>query len=70
MFNGNPRHNSRNNLAYLFAQENKLKMLSGSDFHQIEELACGGIVIQEKIHTSNELVRIIKENKILELIMT
>ena len=37
VFNGNPRHNSRNHLVCL-RQGAGLKMVSGSDFHQIVDL--------------------------------
>lgn len=70
VFNGNPRHDSRNGLAYSFARENNLFMLSGSDFHRLEDLARGGIVVAENIDSQEKLVRIIKGNKIINLLHT
>jgi len=49
IYNGNPRHNSSNHLALQYARENKLTGFSGSDFHQPQDAARGGIVTYEKI---------------------
>lgn len=49
VYNGNPRHNSSNHLALKYAQENNLIGLSGSDFHQPQDVARGGIMTNEKI---------------------
>jgi len=68
VYNGNPRHNSNNDLAYEYALKNRLRMLSGSDFHRSEGLATGGIIVSESIDNSHELSDIIRNNKIIELI--
>ncbi|MCX7708675.1 MAG: PHP domain-containing protein [Clostridia bacterium] len=68
VFNGNPRHNSKNHRALGFAKENKLKMLSGSDFHQKEDLALGGIVLSECPADSKEFAQLLRENKVVELL--
>jgi hypothetical protein len=69
VYNGNPRHDSSNHLAYDFARDNRLKMLSGSDFHRIGDEARGGIIVEERI-ISGGLADVIKADKILELIKT
>ena len=56
VFNGNPRHDSRCDIALAWAQKFRLPMLSGSDFHQPEDLARGGIVTDHPIRTMAELV--------------
>jgi len=66
--NGNPRHNSHNDLAYKYALENQLLMLSGSDFHQKGDVAGGGIIITDNIDDSRGFADIIRSNKIIELI--
>lgn len=43
VFNGNPRHNSHNDMARAFAQNHGLLMTSGSDCHEITDVAQGGI---------------------------
>lgn len=49
VYNGNPRHDSSNPLAYQYAKENNLRMISGSDFHQPQDAARGGIAVSERI---------------------
>lgn len=68
VFNGNPRSNSKNHLAYAYAKDNNMRMISGSDFHQPQDLAGGGIILSEIINTSKELMQILKEDRIVELI--
>lgn len=68
IFNGNPRHDSHNDLAYSLAEVKKLKMLSGSDFHQVQDLARGGIVINELITNSQGLVNYLNSGQSVELI--
>jgi len=43
VYNGNPRHESRNALARAYAREHGLAMLSGSDVHQEGDAGRGGI---------------------------
>lgn len=66
--NGNPRHNSHNHLALAFAQINHLKMISGSDFHRLTDLARGGIILSHNIATESDLVGILRENRGINLI--
>lgn len=68
VYNGNPRHDSHNDMAYSLALDKKLKMLSGSDFHQVQDLARGAIIVNELITNSPELVNYINNGKTLELI--
>jgi len=60
VYNGNPRHNSNNDKALNYAKNNKLKMLSGSDFHEYEDLARGGIVSKKLPLKINELCNLLK----------
>ena len=59
VYNGNPRHDSRNEKAAEYAKYYNLKMLSGSDFHQTEDLARGGIVLSEAPKDSIEFTRLL-----------
>lgn len=63
VYNGNPRHNSQNKTAVFYAKEHGLKALSGSDFHQTEDLARGGILAPKRFKTSCELRDYLKENE-------
>lgn len=46
----------RNGFAELWAEEYSLKKISGSDFHRIEHLARGGIVLEKTVANVDELV--------------
>lgn len=63
VYNGNPRHNSNNNKAYKLAEENGLIMTSGSDFHEEEDLARGGIIAEDDFNSIHELTEILKMGK-------
>ena len=69
VYNGNPNHNSHNDIAYLYAKTNHMIMSSGSDCHFIEGVGNGGIVLQNAVSSGRELVHIIKNEKV-ELIQT
>jgi len=68
VYNGNPRHDSRNDMAYGYEQKNGLLMSSGSDFHHTVDLARGGIITSERINDSRDLVDVIRNDKIIRLI--
>jgi len=56
VYNGNPRHNSHNDSSDEFATQNGLHKLSGSDCHQPEDAARGGVIINKHPLTSRELI--------------
>ncbi len=60
VYNGNPRHDSQNEKALRYAEEHNLKMISGSDFHEYEDLARGGIVAAEIPTKMSELISLLK----------
>lgn len=68
IYNGNPRHDSCNHLALAYARKNNLLMTSGSDFHQPQDLARGGIVVRRRIKTPAGFVEAIREREITRLI--
>lgn len=70
VYNGNPRHNSMNDRAAEYASEHGLLEISGSDFHQVQDLARGGVLFSELIETSDQLVAALKSQKIEGLICT
>lgn len=55
VFNGNRRHDSSNEIALAWAKRFGLLPSSGSDFHETEDLARGGIYLEERVSTSKEL---------------
>lgn len=68
IFNGNPRHNSYNEKALDYARQHNLKMLSGSDFHQMQDTGRGGIVLSEAPENSLEFAELLSNNRIVEYI--
>lgn len=61
VYNGHPRHNSRNHLALDFAKENNILMLSGSDAHQIPDVGRGGFLSTTEIDDYRQLVDHLKD---------
>jgi predicted metal-dependent phosphoesterase TrpH len=61
VYNGNPRHDSHNKIARRFAEQHRLKMLSGSDFHIEVDTARGGIATSRRLNTAEELLRVLKD---------
>ena len=58
VFNGNPRHWSNNEFTAQWAKAHHAKIVtSGSDFHEPEDFAHGGIFFDNPITTNEELVR-------------
>ena len=55
------RHNSNNEKTFKWAEKNHLVMTSGSDFHEEEDLARGGIITEEDFNSVKELARILKK---------
>ena len=63
IFNGNPRHNSSNDIAEAWAKKYDLMVTSGSDFHEYEDLARGGIWFNKEITDNNTLVEELKKRE-------
>ena len=64
IFNGNPRHYSSNEMAEEWAKyHNKSLVLSGSDFHEIEDAGIGGVYFQKEIKTNEELLEELKAGR-------
>jgi len=61
VFNGNPRHNSRNDLALMYATQHKLLQCSGSDAHQVEDIGRGGLLTEERITDLATLKKVLRE---------
>ena len=63
VYNGNRRQNSRNDQAAAFAAVNGLVPLSGSDFHEWEDLAEAGMLFQPPVTDSMDLIRRLREGR-------
>ena len=62
VYNGNPRHNSRNEMAAYWASINGFMKTAGSDYHQKEDLARGGLITDNRITTIGELIQAIRDS--------
>ncbi len=61
VYNGNPRHNSKNEKTLLWAEKHSSFIrTSGSDFHEMEDLDNGGILTSKEITNEQELVKLLK----------
>lgn len=56
IFNGNPRHNSSNDIAEMWAKKYNLMVTSGSDYHEFEDLGTGGIWFNKEIKDNKTLI--------------
>ncbi len=56
IFNGNPRHNSSNDISEMWAKKYDLMVTSGSDYHEYEDLGTGGIWFDKEIKDNKTLV--------------
>ncbi len=56
VFNANARHDSRNDIAQMWAEKFGKSMSSGSDYHRLEDVARGGIITSKKI-TNNTMLK-------------
>lgn len=64
VYNGNPRHQNHNEITRLWAKKHHLLRSSGSDFHQMEDLARGGIMVPESIQDIKALASYLRENEV------
>ena len=60
VYNCNPAHDSRNDVADLWADRFGLPKISGSDIHRARYLAAGGIVTESPITTNEELLTVLR----------
>lgn len=61
VFNGNPRHQSNNEIAEIWAKHhNKSIVVSGSDFHEIGDACIGGVYFNNPINNNTDLLRELK----------
>lgn len=63
VYNGNSSHNSRNEIAMLWAEKNNMLKLSGSDCHREWEASPGGILFEEKPRNEAEFVDMIRKSQ-------
>ena len=55
-YNGHPGHESRNDIASIWARKYDLLQISGSDFHFPDACGCGGIRTEKPIRDNRDLI--------------
>jgi len=63
--NGHPRHQSRNELALLWARMHGKPGSSGSDFHEEGDEARGGVILPRRPETIHEFIELMREQPLL-----
>ncbi len=53
--NGNPRHDSRNDIAKMWAKKYNMRASSGSDYHELCDISRGGVVFESRITDERQL---------------
>lgn len=60
--NTHPRHDNRNDIAKMWAEKYALHEIGGSDCHQKEDAAKGGILTERNVKNMDDLVSVLREN--------
>ena len=63
VYNGHGDHDSRNGIAYKWAEKHNLRKLSGSDFHGNLSLEPGGVYFEEYLTDSKQVAEALKNGK-------
>ena len=58
-YNGNPRHNNQNGLADEWTRKYHMIQSSGSDFHELEDVAKGGIETSTPVTDTRALYQVL-----------
>ncbi|MBR2905880.1 MAG: PHP domain-containing protein [Lentisphaeria bacterium] len=59
--NTHPRHDSRNDIAMLWAEKFSLRKIGGSDCHQIQDAAGSGIITERNVKNMDDLTAVLKD---------
>ena len=57
--NGNPRHDSRNDIAKLWAEKFGMHKIAGSDCHRQEDVGVSGIVTEREVKDIKDLISVL-----------
>ena len=60
--NGNPRHDSRNDIAAAWAKKYNMHAIAGSDCHQQEDVGVTGVVTERRITNERDLVSMLRDD--------
>ncbi len=59
--NANPRQDSRNDIAQVWARRHGLATIAGSDFHQSGDQGSSGLLLQQPVRTNQDLVSALRK---------
>lgn len=68
VYNGNMRHENHSDVALQWAKDNNLRFSSGSDFHQMMDLAMGGMLVPDSIENIHQFKDYITNNDPLYIV--
>ena len=60
--NGNPRHDSRNDIAEAWAKKYKLHKIAGSDWHQPEDAGGTGVITKRTVRNEKDLLMMLRRD--------
>lgn len=63
VYNGHGDHDSRNDIAYKWAEKHNLRKLSGSDFHGNLSLEPGGVYFEEYLSDSKQVAEALRNGR-------
>ncbi len=63
VYNGHGNHDSRNDIAYRWAEKFGFRKLSGSDFHGVLTMEPGGVYFEDEINDSKDVAKALLENR-------
>lgn len=59
--NTHPRHDSRNDIAMMWAEKFGLRKIGGSDCHQVQDAGGSGIITERNVENTDDLVAVLKD---------
>ncbi|MDW7658816.1 MAG: PHP-associated domain-containing protein [Bacillota bacterium] len=63
VYNGNPRHDARNDIAALWADRHNLAAIAGSDFHKPGDEGSAGIDLLAPVCDNDELLKVLTDRQ-------
>ncbi|MBQ9849477.1 MAG: PHP domain-containing protein [Clostridia bacterium] len=63
VYNGHGNHDSRNDIAWHWAEKFGFRKLSGSDFHGVLTMEPGGVYFEDEINDSKDVAKALLSNK-------
>ena len=63
VFNGNPSHDSHNDVTELWAKNRGLRRIAGSDYHNPDSVLGAGILTEERMTDNQTLLQILRDGK-------